>query len=192
MHIESDHRLTQAHPLLQEAVEHVAQHQIRNRGTVGGSLAHAEPSVEMPAIAVTRDAEYAIVGSTGACREKAVDFFKGALITNLAADEIFTEVPLPPSPAMRRWTFLEFTRRGDFAMAGVALHYKSGRSWQSAECPRWRFRRRDSPVRLPPAERAMNGQTLSEHTTPPPPRSQGRWLSRRPVSMRRQSTAALC
>jgi hypothetical protein len=64
--IEDDRRLQIAHPLLREAIAHVAHYQIRNRGTVGGSLAHADPAAELPGIAVTCDAEISLVGVAGA------------------------------------------------------------------------------------------------------------------------------
>jgi len=119
-----DQRLASAHPLLREAVSHVAHYQIRNRGTVGGSLAHADPASEMPGIAQTCDAEISVMGVAGVRVIKAKDFLQGALTTALTADEIITEVHLPAWPARRRWGFQEFARRrGDFAMAGVALYY---------------------------------------------------------------------
>jgi CO/xanthine dehydrogenase FAD-binding subunit len=94
--IERDERLKGAHPLLVEAIRHVAHYQIRNRGTVGGSLAHADPAAEMPGIAITCDAELIIIGPKGKRVDKASDFFKGALTTSLAPDEVLTEVRLPP------------------------------------------------------------------------------------------------
>src|SRR5262247_3761772 len=118
--IESDARLCTAHPLLVAAIAHVAHYQIRNRGTVGGSIAHADPAAEMPGIALACEAEIAVMGRSGARIIKAADFFLGALTTALKADEIITEVRLPPWPKARRWGFEEFARRrGDFAMAGV-------------------------------------------------------------------------
>src|SRR5262245_21464312 len=72
--VEDDARLAAAHPLLKAAVAHVAHYQIRNRGTVGGSLAHADPAAEMPGIAVTCDAEIAVVGRSGTRVIKAADF----------------------------------------------------------------------------------------------------------------------
>src|SRR6266478_4524484 len=81
--IEDDDRLASAHPLLKAAVSHVAHYQIRNRGTVGGSIAHADPAAEMPGIAVTCEAEIAVVGSSGARMIAASDFFVGALTTVL-------------------------------------------------------------------------------------------------------------
>ena len=119
-----DARLRTAHPLLVAAVEHVAHYQIRNRGTVGGSIAHADPAAEMPGIAVTCEAQIAVVGKAGARVIAACDFFRGPLMTALEPDEIITEIRLPAWPARRRFGFQEFARRrGDFAMAAAALFY---------------------------------------------------------------------
>ncbi len=88
-----------------QAVEHVAHYQIRNRGTVGGSLAHADPAAELPAIAVTCDARIAAVGKAGERVIAAKDFFRGPLTTALTADEIITEIRFPAWPAQRRFGF---------------------------------------------------------------------------------------
>src|SRR5882672_5911680 len=93
--IEDDKRLQSAHPLLREAIAHVAHYQIRNRGTVGGSLAHADPAAELPGIAVTCEAEISLVGVAGARTICASEFFTGALSTLRRPDEIITELHLP-------------------------------------------------------------------------------------------------
>src|SRR5262249_59534086 len=81
-------------------------------------------AAEMPGIAVTCDAEIAVVGKSGAHAIAAADFFEGALTTALEPDEIIVEVRLPAWPKDRRWGFQEFARRrGDFAMAGAAVFY---------------------------------------------------------------------
>src|SRR5262247_434112 len=77
--IESDARLRTAHPLLVAAIAHVAHYQIRNRGTVGGSIAHADPAAEMPGIVLACEAEVAVIGTAGMRTIKAADFFRGAL-----------------------------------------------------------------------------------------------------------------
>src|SRR3979411_2904324 len=119
--IEDDERLETAHPLLKAAISHVAHYQIRNRGTVGGSIAHADPAAEMPGIAMTCDAEIAVVGNSGAHVIRGADSFQGALTTALTTDEIIVEIRLPAWPAGRRWGFQEFARRrGDFARAAAA------------------------------------------------------------------------
>src|ERR1700736_3185973 len=126
--IEDDQRLRAAHPLLREAIAHVADYQVRNRGTVGGSLAHADPAAELPGIAVTCDAELTLVGAAGTRKIPARDFFTGPLSTLRRRDEIITELQLPFWPADRRWAFREFAQRqGDFALPGVALFYDQAR-----------------------------------------------------------------
>ena len=160
--IEDDERLRTAHPLLVEAISHVAHYQIRNRGTVGGSLAHADPAAEMPGIAVTCDAQILVAGPKGTRTIAAGSFFTGALSTVLADDELIVEVRLPAWPRQRRWAFEEFSRRrGDFALAGVAAFYDlDGTRAVNAHvgvigaCHR--------PHRVPQAEALLNGKVLNE------------------------------
>jgi carbon-monoxide dehydrogenase medium subunit len=122
--IERDARLAAAQPLLAAAITHVAHYQIRNRGTVGGSLAHADPAAELPGIAVTCDAVLSLVGPGGTRDVAARDFFLGPLQTVLRADEMIVALRLPAWPAGRRFAFEEFARRrGDFALAGAALFF---------------------------------------------------------------------
>ena len=163
--IEGDQRLARSHPLLAEAIKHVAHYQIRNRGTVGGSLAHADPSAEMPGVALTCDALMTIVGSGGTRIEKAADFFTGPLQTSLEPDEILTEVHLPAWPVARRWAFREFARRkGDFAMAGVALFYDLDEKNRVIDAHIGAIGVSDCPIRLAAAEAALNGKTVTEET----------------------------
>ena len=158
--IERDPRLGAAHPLLKEAVAHVAHYQIRNRGTVGGSLAHADPAAELPGIAVACDAEITAIGPKGRRTLKAADFFTGPLSTVLASDELITELRLPPWPAARRWGFMEFARRrGDFAMAGVALFYDRDARRARAE----RACRRHRRLRLSPSPRPGGARLERRH-----------------------------
>ena len=116
--IEDDQRLMAAHPLLHAAVTHVAHYQIRNRGTVGGSLAHADPAAELPGVAVTCEGEITLFGAAGSRTVRAGDFFTGPLSTLRRPDEIVTELRLPKWPSGRRWAFRKYARRdGDFALA---------------------------------------------------------------------------
>jgi aerobic carbon-monoxide dehydrogenase medium subunit len=163
--IEDDARLATAHPLLKAAIAHVAHYQIRNRGTVGGSLAHADPAAEMPGIALTCEAEIAVAGTCGARVIKAADFFLGALTTALAADEIIVEVRLPPWPKSRRWGFQEFARRrGDFAMAGAAVFYDEDARRRATNAHVGVIGVADRPLRLAAVEARINGQTIDEAT----------------------------
>ena len=163
--IEDDERLASAHPLLKAAVSHVAHYQIRNRGTVGGSIAHADPAAEMPGIAVTCDAEIAVTGSNGSRVIRADDFFLGALTTALEHDEIITEIKLPAWPAKRRWGFREFARRrGDFAMAAAALFYDQDAGSKAINAHVGVIGLGDRPRRLPEVEAILNGRVIDEAT----------------------------
>jgi len=159
-----DARLRTAHPLLVVAVEHVAHYQIRNRGTVGGSIAHADPAAELPGIVVTCEAKIDVVGKAGTRTIDAADFFRGPLITALEPDEIITEVRLPAWSARRRFGFQEFARRrGDFAMAAAALFYdeNNGNAYNAhvgvTGVADW-------PLRLTAVEGVLDGATINEAT----------------------------
>jgi aerobic carbon-monoxide dehydrogenase medium subunit len=164
--VEDDARLDTAHPLLKAAVAEIAHYQIRNRGTVGGSIAHADPAAEMPGIAVTCDAEIAVVGRAGSRVIDAADFFIAPLVTALAADEIIVEIRLPAWPAKRRWAFREFARRrGDFAMAGTALFYDVDGDGKACNAHVGAIGVGDQPVRLAAAEAAINGHAVDAATS---------------------------
>jgi aerobic carbon-monoxide dehydrogenase medium subunit len=164
--IEDDARLATAHPLLKAAVAEIAHYQIRNRGTVGGSIAHADPAAEMPGIAVTCDAEIAVVGPAGPRVITAQDFFIAPLVTALAADEIIVAITLPAWPAERRWAFKEFARRrGDFAMAGTALFYDTDGTGKARNAHVGAIGVGDRPQRLGAAEAAINGHAVDIATT---------------------------
>lgn len=157
--IETDQRLETAHPLLAEAIKHVAHYQIRNRGTVGGSVAHADPASEMPAVAACCDAVISVIGTQGARKIKAADFFLSALQTSLEPDEIIVEILLPSWPAARRWGFQEFARRrGDFALAGIAAYFDLDSEGRASNTHIAVFGASDRQHRLGGAETALNGK----------------------------------
>ena len=163
--IEDDERLETAHPLLKAAISHVAHYQIRNRGTVGGSIAHADPAAEMPGIAMTCDAEIAVVGKSGAHVIQAADFFQGALTTALTSDEIIVSIRLPAWPAGRRWGFQEFARRrGDFAMAAAAVFYDQDERGKARNAHVGVIGVGDRPMRLTAVEDVLNGESIDEAT----------------------------
>lgn len=157
-----DARLRKAHPLLVAAIEHVAHYQIRNRGTVGGSIAHADPAAEMPGIVVTCEAKIAVVGKSGARVIDAANFFQGPLMTALKPDEIITEIRLPAWPAKRRFGFQEFARRrGDFALAAAMLFYdEEGDKARNAHVGAIGVA--DQPLRLPAVEQVLNGNKIDD------------------------------
>lgn len=119
--LERSDLIAQHYPLLQEAATCIGHTAIRNRGTIGGSLAHADPAAELPAILLVYGGSVAVQGPSGMRDVAAADLFLTYFTTTLAADEILTEVRLPRWPVGTGWCFLEESRRhGDFAMVGVA------------------------------------------------------------------------
>jgi carbon-monoxide dehydrogenase medium subunit len=111
-------------PLLAEAIPHIAHPAIRNRGTLGGSLALADPAAELPACAVALDATLVVAGKKGERRVKATDFFKGLFDTDLRPGELLVRAEFPKA---EKHVFMELTRRhGDYAIAGLAGAAKSG------------------------------------------------------------------
>jgi aerobic carbon-monoxide dehydrogenase medium subunit len=161
--IEDDARLDTAHPLLKAAIAHVAHYQIRNRGTVGGSMAHADPAAEMPGIAVACDAEIAVVGTAGSRVIRADEFFIAPLITALESDEVIVDIRLPAWPARRRWGFQEFSRRrGDFAMAAAAVFYDLDEAGKARNAHIGAIGVGDRPVRLTAAEAEVNGNVVDQ------------------------------
>ena len=108
-------------PVLASAMTHVAHLAIRNRGTIGGSLSHADPAAELPMMALLLDAELHIASPSGKRTIAARDFFVGALTVDLARDDIVTEIVVPKLPPKTGWGFEEVARRsGDFALAAAA------------------------------------------------------------------------
>jgi CO/xanthine dehydrogenase FAD-binding subunit len=121
--LESDPLITERAPLLHEAIPFIAHPQIRNRGTLGGTLAHADPAAELPAIALALQARLRIRSDISDRWVEAKDFFVGLLTTALEPEEILVEIEIPPSPPRSGWSFLEVSRRhGDYALAGLAAH----------------------------------------------------------------------
>jgi carbon-monoxide dehydrogenase medium subunit len=105
-----------------EAVTHIAHYQIRNRGTIGGSLAHADPAAEMPAVALCCEATLRIFGKQGWREVPIEEFLVGPLTTSLEPDEILVEIDFPNWDQRRKHSFSEFARRkGDFALAGICV-----------------------------------------------------------------------
>ncbi len=108
-------------PLLREATRWVGHLPIRSRGTIGGSIAHADPSAEYPAVLTALGGEVVVQGPRGRRTVKAAELFETYLTTTLAAEELVVEVRLPAMPAGAGYAFEEFARRhGDFAIVGIA------------------------------------------------------------------------
>ncbi len=119
--VEADAMAAARVPLLCETLRWVGHPQIRTRGTIGGSLAHADPSAELPAVAAVLGARMVLSSARGERILDATRFFVGYLTTALEPDELLTEVRVPAQPPGAGWAFAEVARRhGDFALVGVA------------------------------------------------------------------------
>lgn len=119
--IENSDLIKSKYPLLAEAVCAIADVQVRNRGTIGGNLCHAEPAADYPPVMVALDAKFKVIGPKGERTIKAGDFIADIFTTNLEYNEILTEIILPPVPAKTGGSYQKLSRRsGDFAIVSVA------------------------------------------------------------------------
>ena len=119
--LEFDPVIARKTPLLTEAMPHVAHPQIRNRGTLGGSLANADPAAELPVIMLALGARLKVRNADGERWVDAQNFFVGMFMTDLAADEMLVEIELPSTLPRTGWSFMEVApRAGDYALMGVA------------------------------------------------------------------------
>jgi carbon-monoxide dehydrogenase medium subunit len=132
--LQHDADFAKAFALIGEALPHIAHPQIRNRGTIGGNLAHADPASELPAIALALGARFRVQAATRQRWIEAPDFFVGALTTDLQPDEMLVEVELPLPKPRTGACFMEIARRrGDFAIVGVAAMMTLGERDQCAD-----------------------------------------------------------
>jgi CO/xanthine dehydrogenase FAD-binding subunit len=119
--LERDGDFLKACSLFADALPHIAHPQIRNRGTIGGNLSHADPASELPAIAVAMEARMRIKSSTGERQVAASEFFVGLLSTDIQPDEMLVDIVFPSLKPRSGACFMEVARRrGDFALAGIA------------------------------------------------------------------------
>ncbi len=147
-------------PLMREAYGHVAHQPIRNRGTLGGNISHADPASEMPAVLVAVDASIVANSTAGERRIAASDFFVGPMQTALRPDEMVTEIRVQAAPANQGGAFEEeASRRGDFALAAIAatLTVSGGSCTQAALAVAGMG---DHATRLPAVEALLQGKSL--------------------------------
>jgi carbon-monoxide dehydrogenase medium subunit len=149
-------------PLIALAMPHIAHPAIRNRGTIGGSLAYADPAAELPACLVALDGEIDIAGPTGKRSVKAADFFKGLFETALGPHDVLSAVRIPAATADTRVGFAELARRhGDYAMVGLAAMAKaSGKGLTDVRL--CYFGVGEMPVRVRKAEAALAGGSVDD------------------------------
>lgn len=151
------------HPVLAAALPLIGHFQIRNRGTIGGSLVHADPAAELPAICVALQAEFVMLKASSQRVTAAEDFFLTYLTTAIEPDELLTEIRLPALPSHWGWDVQEVCRRhGDFALAGAValLHVDADDVCQDARLTL--FGVADGPLRMRQAEAALHGQRVDD------------------------------
>jgi carbon-monoxide dehydrogenase medium subunit len=144
-------------PLIATAIPHIGHPAIRNRGTVGGSIAFADPAAELPACLLALGGELEVTGPRDTRSIKADDFFKGLFVTALGTQDVLTRIRIPVADATTRVGFGEFTRRhGDYAIAGLAACARAG-GGNLDDVRLAYFGVGATPVRARNAERALAG-----------------------------------
>jgi len=148
-----------AAPLVAAAMPHIGHRAIRNRGTVCGSLAHADPAAELPPVALALDAELLVRSRGGERTIPAADFFLGYLSSSLDETELLTAVRFPPWPPATGWSVQEVSRRhGDYALVGLAALVGVGDGGRVERAALSFFGAGSTPVRVPEAERVLLGE----------------------------------
>ncbi|MGP0088390.1 MAG: FAD binding domain-containing protein [Xanthobacteraceae bacterium] len=156
--LERNTALRREQPLVSEAIPQIGHPQIRNRGTLGGSLANADPASELPAVMLALGARMRAQSLRGERWIEADDFFVGALTTSLAADEILAEVEIPRAPPRTGTCFMEVARRlGDFALMGVAATLTLDQDGRCTDARLAFCSAGDRPVRAEDASRSLKG-----------------------------------
>ena len=161
--VEHDAQVATDVPLLARATPLIGHLQIRNRGTVGGSIAHADPAAEYPAVALALDAELEATGPDGTRVIPAADFFTGLWTTALGDAELLTGIRFPVWTGRTGFAAEEFARRhGDFAIAGTAIAVELDGDDKVTRCGIGLFGLGSTPVRASAAEQGVVGRTLAE------------------------------
>lgn len=160
--IETDAAIAARVPLLAVAAPHIAHLPIRTRGTLGGSVSHADPAAEWPAICVACDAMMHILGPQGARDVPAAAFFQGVFATALHPGELLSAITFPAWPAGRHHGFREVSRRaGDFAMVGTAVTLDLDAAGTCTSARIVLFGAADRPLRREAAEQALTGERIT-------------------------------
>ena len=157
--LEHSSLLAERAPLMHEAMPHIAHPQIRNRGTIGGTLAHADPAAELPAVSVALNGRFRLRSQRGERWVSADEFFVGFFTTALEPDELLVEVALPAMPPRSGWSFQEVARRhGDYALVGVAALVTLDEQGQCQQARLVFLSVGEGPVEAHEAARVLQGQ----------------------------------
>jgi CO/xanthine dehydrogenase FAD-binding subunit len=161
--VEHSAEIAQRWPLLTEAIGWVGHSQIRNRGTVGGSVAHADPAAELPAAFAALDASFQLRSKRGSRVLSWKQFFVSEFTTALAPDELVTAVEVPVQDPSTGTAFVEYARRhGDFALGGAAVTLKLGPDGRCELVTIALLSAGPAPVRAEAAERQLRGSKIDE------------------------------
>jgi carbon-monoxide dehydrogenase medium subunit len=149
-------------PLMRETMPKIATVQVRNRGTIGGSLAHADPSAELVAVTTALDAEFRVRRQGGERTLPARDFFTGLLMTALEPEEMLVEIRIPPFPERTGWSLQEIARRPhDFSLVGVAAILTLDNKKCCQEARLVYLSCGDGPISAPLAARMLQGEQVT-------------------------------
>jgi len=162
-HLEFDSSVEKRTPLLHEAVPFIAHPQIRNRGTIGGSIVHSDPAAELPVLMLALNARLKARNQAGERWIDAQDFFVGMFTTALEADEILVEIELPFMPSHTGWSFMEVApRAGDYAMMGVAALVTVDESGKCIRAKLVYLNAGEGPIDAKEAAKKLQGESLND------------------------------
>ena len=163
-HLEFDDLIAQRTPLLHEAVPFIAHPQIRNRGTLGGSLVNADPAAELPVLMLALKARLKARNTSGERWIDAQAFFAGMFTTALEADELLVEIELPFMPPRTGWSFMEVApRAGDYALMGIAALVTLGEGGKCTEAKLVYLNAGDGPIDAKEAASSLEGEKLNDN-----------------------------
>ncbi|HXF83902.1 MAG TPA: xanthine dehydrogenase family protein subunit M [Anaerolineales bacterium] len=161
--LEFDRIIAKRTPLLHEAVPFIAHPQIRNRGTIGGSLAHADPAAELPVLMVALEARLKVRKASGERWVDARDFFVGMFTTALQPDEILVEIEVPFMKPRTGWSFMEVApRAGDYALMGVAAWVMLDEAEICTNAKLVYLNAGEGPVEAKEAAKRLQGESITD------------------------------
>jgi CO/xanthine dehydrogenase FAD-binding subunit len=162
-HLEFDKAIQKHTPLLHEAVPFIAHPQIRNRGTIGGSIVNADPAAELPVLMLALNAKLKAKNKNAERWIDAKDFFAGMFTTALEPDEVLVEIELPFAEKNTGWSFMEVApRSGDYAMMGVATLITLGKNKKCKSAKLVYLNAGDGPVEAVEAQKLLEGEVLND------------------------------
>ena len=162
-HLEFDASIKKYAPLLHEAVPSIAHPQIRNRGTIGGSIVNADPAAELPVLMIALNARLKAKNTSGERWLDAKDFFAGMFTTALEPDEVLVEIELPFAAPRTGWSFMEVApRSGDYAMMGVATTVTLDENGKCRSVKLVYLNAGDGPVDAVEAAQSLVGEALND------------------------------